>query len=62
MIAQQTVELITCKIIEVAHTRIVIEVNKNCYLNAIIPHGYRHDMKVGEIVPLLAILRVTRNG
>lgn len=59
MIPQQTVELTTAKIVEASQKRIVIEVNKDCYLNCIVPLGYHHDMKVGEIVPLLAILRIT---
>lgn len=60
MIPQQNVELTTVKIIEASTKRLVLEVNKDCYLNCIIPEGYHHDHKPGEIVPLLAILRITR--
>lgn len=62
MIPQQTVELTTALIVEATKKRIVIQVNKDCHLNVIIPPDCVHDMKVGEIVPLLAILRITRNG
>lgn len=61
MINQQTVELTTAKVVEANEKRIILEVNKNCYLNVIIPSGHTHDMKAGEVVPLLAILRIT-NG
>lgn len=62
MIPQQNVELTTVKVVEASEKRIVLEITKECYLNAIVPHGYYHDHKVGEVVPLLAILRITRNG
>lgn len=62
MIPQQNVELTTAKIVEANQKRIVIEVSKDCYLNCIIPHDYFHDHFVGEVVPLLAILRITRHG
>lgn len=57
MISQQTVELTTATIVEANEKRIVVQISKGCYLNVQVA-GYQHDHKVGEVVPILAILRI----
>lgn len=56
-IKQQTAELTTALIVEANEKRIVLEINKWCHLNIQI-QGYEHDHKVGEVVPILTILRI----
>lgn len=61
MIKQQTVELTTGTILEANEKRIVIAIRDDVLISQI-PSGYRHDHKAGEIVPILSILRITRDG
>lgn len=60
-IAQKTVELSTAIVVEANEKRIVLQINNVCHL-VVLTHGYLHDHKVGEVVPLLAILRITKDG
>jgi len=54
---QVTVELTHAIIVEATEKRIVIEINKQCYLN-VLTTGFPHDHKVGERVPILSYLRM----
>lgn len=60
MVKQVTVELTTAKIVEVSEKRLVIEINKGCYLN-VIWAGFPHDHKTGDVVPILAYLKMKEN-
>lgn len=57
---QVTAELTTAVIVEATEKRIVIEINKSCYLN-VITAGFPHDHKAGDIVPILTYLKRKEN-
>lgn len=56
-LSQKTCELTHAVIVEATTKRIVLEINKWCHLNIQV-EGYEHDHKVGEVVPILAYLRI----
>lgn len=57
---QVTAELTTGIIVEANETRLVIEINKSCYLNVMVG-GFPHDHKAGDVVPILTYLKMKEN-